>query len=334
MRRVGNLYEKICTLNNLQDAFLKAVKVKSTRREVVAFRQNFNENINTLRRGLLFESSTIGEYRFFMVYDPKERLICAASFPERVLHHAIMNICEPYLDGYAIFDSYACRQGKGSHKALARAQKFSRNNRWYLKLDIRKYFDSIDHQIVLSLLERRLKDKKLLTLFRKLLETYHTEPSKGLPIGNLISQHLANFYLGLFDHWLKETRRIKGYLRYMDDFLLFAEQRSGLQTELVAITDFLKSKLQLELKPAIQLNHCRHGIPFLGFRVFPDRLILTPQSRRRFVAKFRFYEKQWRFGCWSVENLQRHTTSLVESTKIADAIGFRNNIVNSFGISF
>lgn len=334
MRRVGNLYDKICTRENLQLAFLKAARGKSSRREVISFRRNLNKNISLLQNGLLTLSPKLGEYRFFKVYDPKERLICAAPFSERVLHHAVMNICEPHFDAYAIYDSYACRQGKGGHKALARAREFAHKNRCYLKLDIKKYFDSIAHRVVISLLERHFKDKKLLTLFHKLLQTYNTSPGKGLPIGNLISQHLANFYLGRFDHWLKENRGIKAYLRYMDDFLVFADRMPVLKTELYEIEKFLASELRLELKDRVQINHCGQGIPFLGFRVFPDRLLLAPQSRKRFIAKFRFYEKEWQSRCWSDKTLQRHTAALVGSTEIADAYGFRKDVITRFGISF
>ncbi len=334
MRRAGNLYEKICTRENLQLAFLKAARGKSNRREVMVFRRNLNENLKLLQTGLLDLSPDLGRYRFFKVFDPKERLICAAPFSERVLHHAVMNICEPRLDAYAIYDSYACRLGKGGFKALARAREFAGKNRCYLKLDIRKYFDSIDHQILMSLLERRFKDKKLLQLFHKILQTYHIEPGKGLPIGNLISQHLANFYLGHFDHWLKEKRQIKPYLRYMDDFLVFTDRISELKTELHLIENFLGSELGLKLKNTVQLNYCRKGISFLGFRVFFDRMLLSPQSRKRFIAKFRFYEKEWQNHRWDEKTLQRHVAALVGSTELAHAFGFRKSVIARFGISF
>ena len=201
MKRAGNLYRLIVEPDNLRLAFCKAVKGKHDRLEVIGFRENLEENLQKIRHQLLLHAPDIGHYRFFRIHDPKPRSICAASFPERVLHHAIMNICEPILDSYAICDSYACRKNKGCHKALARARHFARNNNWYLKLDIRKYFDSIDHDVVMRLLSRRFKDRELLLLFEKLLATYHVELDKGLPIGSLISQHLANFYLGLFDHW-------------------------------------------------------------------------------------------------------------------------------------
>ena len=269
---------------------------------------------------------------FFVVRDPKVRTICAASFPERVLHHAIMNICEPYLDSYAIYDSYACRKGKGNRKALARAQQFARKYPWYLKLDIAKYFDSINHSIMMQLLSRHFKDKKLLSLFQIILDTYHTKQGKGIPIGNLVSQHLANFYLGSFDHWIKECRRIKGYVRYMDDFILFAGDKSTLKTELKEIDFFLKEKLDLSLKYNIQLNRSTLGIPFLGFRVFPNHIRLLSQSKKRFSKKLREYEKNYYEGKWTEREMVRHMQPLIAFTDAGDCLPFRRMIIERFGV--
>jgi hypothetical protein len=332
MKRKNHLCSTIPTRENLCLAFWKAARGKQDRKDVIAFRRDFESNIQRLRDGLLRHDPEIGRYRFFMVYDPKPRSICAADFPERVLHHAVMNVCEPVLESYAIFDSYACRKGKGNRKALARTQAFSRKHDWYLKLDIRKYFDSIDHAILMNHLSRRFKDPDLLDLFRKLLDTYHTGPGKGMPIGNLISQHLANFYLGSFDHWIKETRRVKGYLRYMDDLLVFGPDKQTLKTELAAIVAYLEDELALALKP-VQLNRCARGIPFLGYRVFPGRIRLAPRSKKRFIQKFKLYENRWQKGEWSEDDLARHMLSLVEFTKAADARSFRQTVIERFGVS-
>jgi len=299
--------------------------------EVISFRNDFQNNIQKLRNQLIRHEPDIGHYRFFMVFDPKPRSICAASFPERVLHHAVMNICEPVLEKYAVYDSYACRKNKGNRKALSRAQKFARQFEWYLKLDIRKYFDSIDHAVMMQQLTCRFKDKDLLDLFQKLLDTYHTEPGKGMPIGNLISQHLANFYLGVLDHWIKEIRKCKGYLRYMDDFIIFAHDKIYLKTELEQIREYLLQKMALTLKENVQLNRCKNGIPFLGFRVFPDTVRLSPASRKRFVLKFREYEKKWQKGDWSTGELLSHMEPLIEFTRAADTLAFRRSVIEKFG---
>jgi len=332
MKRANNLYNLIATHENIRKAFWKAAKGKKTSSEVIQFQRDFDASIQRLREQLLSHTPDVGHYHFFVVRDPKVRTICAASFPERVLHHAIMNYCEPVLDSYAIFDSYACRKGKGNRKALAKAQVFTRRYAWYLKLDIRKYFDSIDHSIVMQLLARRFKEEELLALFYTVLNTYHTHPGKGLPIGNLISQHLANFYLGLFDHWIKETRKIKGYLRYMDDFILFANDQLTLKTELKETEIFLKKHLDLKLKYNTQLNRSCLGVPFLGFRIFPNHTRLLPRSKERFSKKLREYEKNYYDGKWTERELVRHMQSLIAFTDAGDSAPFRRMVINRFGV--
>ena len=333
MIRAGNLYGQISTCDNLCLAFWKASRGKHSRSDVIDFRKNFDANIKKLQGDLERHVPDVGHYRFFKVYDPKPRSICAASFAERVLHHAIMNVCEPFLESYAIHDSYACRKGKGNRKALKRAQDFSRSFDWYLKLDIRKYFDSIDHAILSEQLARRFKDRDLLELFQVLLETYHTDSGKGMPIGNLISQHLANFYLGVFDHWIKEDLRIKGYLRYMDDFILFGPDKVFLKSTLEQVRTFLEEKLVLALKDNIQLNRCVRGIPFIGYRLFPAYIRLAPQSRKRFIIKFKEYENRWQTGEWSINELVRHMEPLIEFTRAANTGKFRTDVIQRFGVS-
>lgn len=333
MKRVANLYPRIPEPDNLRLAFVKAARGKRGRPDVVAFSARFDANIETLRRQILARQPDIGHYRFFRVRDPKPRDICAAAFPERVLHHAVMNVCEPHLEAPAIFDSYACRKGKGNRAALARAQTFARHFPWFLKLDIRKYFDSIDHAILMNQLARRFKDRDLLDLFRRLLATYCTAPGKGMPIGNLISQHLANFHLGTADHFVKEERRVRGYLRYMDDMVLFGPDKAFLKTEQSALIGFLESRLALRVKDNVQLNRTRHGIPFLGFRVFPQRIQLSPAAKRRFIRRFRNFEQKFLEGRWTETELARHAVPLVEFTRAGNAGAFRRNVIQRFGAS-
>ncbi len=329
MKRKGQLYHEIAETENLKLAFWKASRGKRGHEGVLLFRENLDANINLMRGQLLAEKPDIGHYHFFKVYDPKERLICAASFPERVLHHAIMNICEPIFERYAIFDNYACRTDKGNRKAIARCQYFSRLFKWYLKLDIRQYFASIDHVKLLGILERLVKDRRLLDLFASILATYNSgTPGRGLPIGNLVSQHLANLYLGKLDHWIRETLKITGYLRYMDDFVLFSNDRQRLQDGLSAAGTFLGGQLSLALKENIQLNRGVFGIPFLGFRVFPSRILLSPSGGRRFARKYRQYMEKYEEGEWNEATLSRHLEPLVDFTRIADSIGLRRKIIH------
>ncbi|WP_339137935.1 MAG: RNA-directed DNA polymerase [Candidatus Electrothrix sp. GW3-4] len=331
MKRLNNLYPQITDPDNLRLAFCKAARGKQDRAEAVRFRADFERNIQKLHRQLLLEEPDIGHYRFFTVCDPKPRRICAASFPERVLHHAIMNVCEPALNAYHIYDTYACLPGRGQYKALDRAVKFSGSSSWYLQLDIRHYFDSIDHRIMLDLLKRRFKDKQLLNLFAQLLDSFHSRPGKGLPIGNLISQHLANYYLGIFDHWIKEERRYKKYLRYMDDFVLFGQSKEKLRQELCRIEEYLERTLQLQLRQPIKLNRCRLGVTFLGYRVFPSGLRLSAQSKKRFIRKLKQYEEMYQLGIWGEDTLSRHVEPLIEFTRHAKADGFRRTVLERYG---
>lgn len=322
----------IAGLDNLQRAYLKAARGKKHLAEVIGFTSNLAENLERMRLGLVEENVEVGDYRFFTVHDPKLREICAAAFPERVLHHAIMNICEPALEKYAIHHSYACRKDKGSRKALSTAQQYAGQYPFYLKLDIRKYFDSIDHEVLLEHIKRQIKDRKVIDLFATIFATYHTVPGKGLPIGNLVSQHMANFYLGHFDHWIKDDRGVKGYLRYMDDFLVFGNSRQQLKKLLTDIQSFLQQELALELKDNIQLNRCRLGIPFLGYRVYPNRFTLLARSKKRFVEKFVDYEQRYINGDWDEETLADHINPLVEFVRFGDKGGWRRAILDKYGV--
>ncbi len=333
MKRMGNLYPEIKDPDNLRQAFLKAVRGKRNRPDVRAFAGDFESQIRNLHDQLDQMTLDVGHYRFFHVWDPKQRMICAASFPERVLHHALMNICGPALERISVFDSYACRKGKGLHKAILRTKAFARKYPWYLKLDIRKYFDSIDHGILMKLLEKRFKDKNVLEIFSQIFNTYHTRPGKGLPIGNLVSQYMANFYLSGFDHWIKETLRIPGYIRYMDDFVLFGHDKIYLKKALKEVELYLYRNLQLVLKDDIQLNRSCFGISFLGFRVSSSKIRLASRSKKRFVRKFKIYEQQWFKGNWTMQELARRMEPLVDFTRLADSHGFRRNLIKQFGVT-
>ena len=313
MKRAGNLYPLIAETDNLRLAFYKAQRGKAGKAEVMRFRENLDLELRSLREQLLSGDVRLGEYHYFTIHDPKERVICAASFRERVLHHAIMNVCEPVFERYQIFDSYACRKNKGVDVCLERARYFCRNSKWHLKLDIHKYFDSVDHRVLLGLLDRRFKDAQLLNLFSNLLDTYETAPERGLPIGNLTSQHFANLYLGSLDRKIKEVWRVAAYLRYMDDFVLFARDRQTLTALESRIREFLAEELHLELNDRI-INRNAHGVPFLSYLVHGDRLRLSLKAKRRFRRKIA--------AANAVES-QEHALPLLAFVDRADSFGFR-----------
>ncbi len=313
MRRAGNLYLKIAERENLELAFWKAQRRKSARSDVQVFRANLSENLTLLREELLSGNVAFGNYRYFTIYDPKERVICAADFRERVLHHAIINVCEPVFEKYQIFDSFACRKGKGLDACLARTREFCRKYPWFLKTDVHKFFDSVEHATLLRLLERRFKDGRLLNLFSKIIESYETRSGKGLPIGNLTSQYFANLYLGVADHQIKEVWGVPAYVRYMDDFVLFFHENGQAKRAKVQVAEFLFRELKLELnKPQINRTAC--GLPFLSYRVFGTGLKLSQKAKRRFCRKMKDVNRD--------EEAER-ALPLLAFVQRADSYGFR-----------
>lgn len=286
MKRAGNLMDKIAEPNNLRLAFYKAQKGKRSKSDVQLFVKNLDKNLVKLRDGILNNTVEIGNYHYFKIYDPKERLICASAFVERVLQHAIMNICHPVFESFQISDSYACRLNKGTFAALDRAAKFQQQSAWFLKLDIKKYFNSIHHAILMEMLQRRIKDEKVLRLLYRIIESYENLPGCGLPIGNLTSQYFANHYLALADHFAKEQLHLKYYVRYMDDMVLWSNSCDQLMDAGLKFVQFIEESLQLELNPP-SLNKTEHGLTFLGFRVYPGKTLLSQRSKLRFFTKLK-----------------------------------------------
>ena len=292
MKRAGELLEAIADPGNLRLAFWKAAKGKCAKADCRAFQEKLDANLAALRADLLAGQTRVGDYHYFTIHDPKERMICAASFRERVLHHAVMNVCEPVLERAAVFDSYACRKGKGQLAAVRRAEGYARQYGWFLKLDIRKYFDSVHHGVLQGLLRRKFKDASVLALLDQVLASYQTAPGRGLPIGNLTSQHFANFYLSPLDRFLKEDLRRRAYVRYMDDFVVWGESGAELRAVWREVEAFLAAELRLAVKPNVALNKTAFGMDFLGYRVFPKALRLARRSKLRFQRKFRRYEQK------------------------------------------
>jgi hypothetical protein len=287
MKRTGHLFERIAKTENLFLALRQALRGKRDKKPVQAFLLHCRENIRLLQNGLRQNTWKPSPYRTFTIYEPKERQISAAPFPDRVAHHAIINVVEPVLEKYAIADSFACRKRKGLHAAIAKAYQYQRKYGWCLKMDIKKYFASIDHAVLKSLLLRKIKDQKLLDLLGRIIDSGAEEPgAAGIPIGNLTSQHFANYFLGPLDHFVKETLRVKGYVRYMDDFCLWGGAKKELREFGGRIAVFLDGELKLRLKEsAVRLAPAKNGVPFLGFLLFPDKIRLRPSSLRRFMAK-------------------------------------------------
>jgi RNA-directed DNA polymerase len=326
MKRQGDLLEKIADMDNLQTAFYTASKGKSAKEDVFSYGKKIHENLRRLREEIQSGDIKVGGYRFFTVYDPKLREICAAPFSQRVLHHAVMNVCHHLFEKVQIFDSYANRKGKGTYAALKRAVYYTGRYEWFLKLDVQKYFDTIDHGVLKNQLNGIFKDMRLLAIFGLIIDSYHKTPEKGVPIGNLTSQYFANHYLAKSDRFIKENLRISGYVRYMDDMVLWHHDKQRLKDPGLHLRAFLKAELKLELRPFC-LNHASRGLPFLGYLLFPDGIRLSHRSRSRFVHKLRFYKEQLVSSQWTQKEYQNHVMPLMAFTGHADAKGFRKKVL-------
>ncbi len=326
MKRANYLYGAILEPENLRLAFWKAKKGRSYSSEVLAYQADLEANLADLRSQLETGDVVVGHYRYFKIYDPKERQICASVFCEQVLHHALMNICHEYFDRFQVFDSYACRKGKGAYAAIRRAQEFTAKYPWFLKLDVRKFFERMHHLTLKQQLARRFKEERLLSTFGKIIDSHTAFPGRGVPIGNLTSQYFANHYLAGLDHFIKEKMQIKAYVRYMDDMVLWGYDKAQLKGAHLKIKAFVEQRLQSVLKPEV-INRTRFGLPFLGYRILPDHLRLLQRSKRRFIRKMKIIESKYHSGEWDEATCQRHAQPLLAFILHADTKKLRENVI-------
>ena len=328
MKRHHQLIEKISDMDNLYLAIWKARKAKETKRYVHEFRHNLQANLVVLSQEISQGTVNVGSYKYFKVYDPKERLICAAGFNERVLHHALMNICHPVFEGFQIFDSYASRKGKGTYAAIHRALTFNQKHHWFLKLDVRKFFDSVDHSVLYSLLSRKFKEEKLLSIFQQIITSYSTTQGKGIPIGNLTSQYFANHYLAVADHYMQEQLKACGYVRYMDDMVIWDNDKQRLLEIGASINNFMREQLKLQLKPFC-LNQTSKGLPFLGYVLFDKGMHLNQRSRKRFRARMNQYWYNLESGFWDQSDYHMHIAPLIAFAQKAESLPFRRKVLKT-----
>ena len=292
-RRWNNLFERVVAFPNLLDAARKARQGCGRTDEACRFHFHLESEICRLEQELRDGSYRPGPYRQFKVHDPKERTITVAPFRDRVVHHAVVQILTPLYERKFIHDSYATRPEKGTHKAILRAREFCRRYEWYLKADILHFFENVCHDIMMASLERSIKDRRLLDLMNVIVRSM----SPGLPIGNLTSQFLANVYLDRLDHAIKDDWGIKGYVRYMDDFVLFGTERDSLSLLEGRIDELLRRDFRLELKPSAScLNRTAHGLGFLGMRIHAGCIRVRPENARRVEKRMRGRWAAWRDG--------------------------------------
>ena len=308
MKRTKSLFNQITSYENVRLAWTKARKGKMDKPAVKNFARHVNENLTKIQQNLKSKPPVLSQYTQFKIFDPKERVISVVPFLDRVMHHAIMNVLESVFERQFIYHTYACRKGKGSHRAVQYVFEKAKKHRYFLKLDVKKYFDNIDHEVLKKMLGRIIKDRECLNLLFFLIDSYgdgvgdgvgggiggagvragsgEGGGQKGLPIGNLTSQFFANFYLSALDHFVLEKLKPAAYVRYMDDILIIDDSKENLAHIFDIVKDFCGEKLFLTLKTPV-FGNFYDGCTFLGFLIRWKKVRLSLNSRRRKRKKFR-----------------------------------------------
>lgn len=325
MKRHNHLYPNIYNMANLEAAWRYVRLGKRYDKEVLRFGYNILGNIIRLFNELTWKTYHIGQYREFIIKDPKERLIQYLPLRDRVVQQALHQVIEPIFDKGFIDDSYACRKGKGTHRAMKRLQYFlnAARQKWgrdiyYLHCDIRKYFPHIDHDILYGLVCRKIKCPDTLKLMRAIIDSSTSDP--GLPIGSLFSQLSANIYLNVLDQFVKHDLRERYYLRYMDNFIIVHHDKQHLKRLKEEIRGLLENKLRLELNPkGTTINKVGNGIEFVGYRVYADHVKIKKASIKRMKKRLKVMQAMYREGRATLWNITQRIRSWLGHCIHADA---------------
>lgn len=341
---MGTLFQRITSFPNLLLAARLASRGKRFRSNVATFALDLESELYQLQHELVSRTYRPGPYRAFLIRDKKPRFISAAPFRDRVVHHALCNIIEPIFDRSFLYDSYACRKGKGTHAAVDRASSYARRFRYVLKCDVEQYFPSIDHTILLDLIAERIWDEGALWLTRTILAGSNPQPNalryfpgddlfapferrRGIPIGNQTSQFFANVYLDKLDHYVKETLRVPGYVRYVDDVLVFDHDKHRLHEVRSIIEDFLM-QLRVRLHPRkCFVATVSSGFTFLGYRIFPTHRRLDADNVRRFKRRLRRYRQEVAVGRLSDSERRDRIRSWIAHARHADTARLRTHLL-------
>ncbi|MGH2613300.1 MAG: reverse transcriptase domain-containing protein, partial [Rhabdochlamydiaceae bacterium] len=330
----SGLFEQIIAKENLFAAWREFQVGKMRKTDVAAFAEKFEYHLVDLYHDLEGSSYRHGAYTRFTIQDPKFRKIAKASVRDRVLHHAICRILMPIYDKKFIFDSYSSRKEKGTHRATERFQRFawrlSRNNTrpvWILKCDIRKFFESVDHNILLDLCRTTVDDERVLSLLANIIRSFSAQSGCGIPLGNLTSQLFANVYLNELDQYVKRELRCKNYIRYTDDFVLLSSSRAELENMLPRIRTFLQEELHLELHPhKVEFRRWHQGVDFLGYNLFPHFQIVRTKTKRRIMRKLQQRLGDAREGKIEMENFNQIKQSYLGVLSHGRSKGLRRSI--------
>ncbi len=338
-----DLYQNLISLSNLFLAYKKAKKGKSKKPYVLEFIKDLPKNLKDLNLELSSQTYRPKPLTTFIIRDPKTRKISKSDFRDRIIHHALVNILEPIFDKSFIFDSYANRKTKGTLKAIQRFDKFKRKvsknntiNCYVLKADIRHYFENVDHEILIKIIKRKVKDEKIIWLIKQILNNFNSETiGKGMPLGNLTSQFFANVYLNELDKFIKHKLRIRYYIRYVDDFVIFHKSKDKIERYKSTINKFLNANLNLELhqgkSKVLSLNQ---GITFLGFRNFYNHKLLKKTNIRKIKSKITLFENQLKQNLINYDKIYSSFESWLAHAMHANTIKLRKSFIEDFENKF
>jgi retron-type reverse transcriptase len=322
MKTYNHIFEKIISIENLFLAWDEFKKGKREKLDVQEFEFRLEENLFKLHRKLKNKTYQHGAYKSFYIKDPKQRHIHKALVRDRVLHHAVFTVLNLIFEPTFISNSFSCRIGKGTHKGIDILNKLLRKASsntskpcFALKCDIKKFFETVDHGILLNIIRKRVKDDDALWLLEEIIESFTSQYStlferKGLPIGNLTSQFFANIYLNEFDQFLKHKLKIKHYLRYTDDFIIVAGDKLYLENIIIPIRSFLAKELALELHPKkITIRKFRQGVDFLGYILLPHHRLLRTKTKQRIFKKLKKRIRKYKGGVITKQTLEQSLQS-------------------------
>jgi len=343
MKTYKNIYAKIISYDNLYNAYKKARKGKCKKPYVITFEKNLEANLINLHLDLKFKRYYPIKLKRFIVRDPKTRVIHSSIFRDRIVHHAIINIIQPIYEKIFIYDSFASRKNKGSHKAVERFEYFVNkvskgklvnnpinNNQivgYCLKADIKKYFNNINHEILISILRKRFDDEDFINLIKLILDNYEI----GVPLGNYTSQFFGNVYLNHFDYFVKHRLRAKYYIRYVDDFIILHRDKEVLENYLAKINLYLKF-LKLELhQDKTEIKPLRNGITFLGYRIFYHYKLLTKRNIRYFKKKLKSNTELFNEGLITKSQFESRINGWLGYAKFGNTYNLINRSLSDYG---